>query len=49
MIGERDYHNMAAWLTGCQRPLLISHRGPDGDALGALAGMSLALQQRRLA
>jgi len=42
---EQNYDNMTAWLKNCRRPLLVSHRRPDGDALGALAGMALALQQ----
>jgi bifunctional oligoribonuclease and PAP phosphatase NrnA len=43
---DQSYDNMTAWLAGCRRPLLVSHRRPDGDALGALAGMALALTQR---
>jgi phosphoesterase RecJ-like protein len=48
MITDRDYHNMTVWLDACRRPLLLSHQRPDGDALGALAGMFLALQERGL-
>jgi phosphoesterase RecJ-like protein len=44
MIAEADYHNVTAWLGACRRPLLLSHRRPDGDALGALGGMSVALR-----
>jgi len=44
MIVPADYHNMHAWLLACRRPLLIAHRRPDGDALGALAAMALALR-----
>jgi phosphoesterase RecJ-like protein len=43
---DQSYDNMTAWLGSCRRPLLVSHRRPDGDALGALAGMALALSQR---
>jgi phosphoesterase RecJ-like protein len=42
---DQSYDNMTAWLASCRRPLLVSHRRPDGDALGALAGMALALTQ----
>ncbi len=45
MIGASEYHNVRQWLDGCRRPLLVSHRRPDGDALGALAGMALALRE----
>lgn len=48
MINEPDYHNVTAWLDDCRRPLLLSHQRPDGDALGALAGMALSLRQRGL-
>lgn len=44
MIAVADYHNLRAWLEACQRPLVVSHRRPDGDALGALAAMTLVLQ-----
>jgi len=46
MISEYDLQSVTAWLEECHRPLLISHQRPDGDSLGALAGMSLALQRR---
>ena len=45
MNAETDYHNIRAWLGHCQRPLLVGHDRPDGDALGAIAGMSLLLGQ----
>jgi bifunctional oligoribonuclease and PAP phosphatase NrnA len=48
MISAADYHNVRTWLGGCQRPLLVTHRRPDGDALGALAGMTLALRSLQL-
>jgi len=32
------------WLAACQRPLLIAHQRPDGDALGALAALTLTLR-----
>ncbi len=45
MIGVDELHNVRAWLTGCRRPMLLSHRRPDGDALGALVAMTLALRE----
>jgi bifunctional oligoribonuclease and PAP phosphatase NrnA len=42
---EPSYPAMTAWLRQFRRPLLMSHRRPDGDAIGSLAGMSLALRQ----
>ncbi len=44
MIAKHDYDNACAWLNGCRRPLLVTHRRPDGDALGALAALTLALR-----
>ena len=44
MIAEHEYHNARAWFEGCRRPLLVAHRRPDGDALGALAALSIALR-----
>ncbi|MBU0638123.1 MAG: DHH family phosphoesterase [Planctomycetes bacterium] len=44
MIPECDYHSVTAWLEESRRPLLVSHRRPDGDGLGALAAMALALR-----
>jgi phosphoesterase RecJ-like protein len=43
---DQSYDNMTRWLANCRRPLLVSHRRPDGDALGALAALALALTQR---
>lgn len=45
MIAPNDYHNVRRWLDGCRRPLLVTHRAPDGDAIGALAAMTLALSE----
>lgn len=44
MPGAPDFAALTAWLATRQRPLLLTHRRPDGDALGALAGMALALR-----
>ncbi|MFO0837043.1 MAG: bifunctional oligoribonuclease/PAP phosphatase NrnA [Phycisphaerae bacterium] len=43
MIPQHEIDAVNAWLEQSQRPLLLSHRRPDGDALGALTAMSLAL------
>lgn len=43
MNGKPDYLKLSEWLQGCERPVLFSHRRPDGDALGALGGMARAL------
>ncbi len=43
MVTAQEYHNVRTWLAGCQRPLLVSHRRPDGDALGALTALTLVL------
>lgn len=39
------YQNVTQWLEESHKPLLFSHTRPDGDALGALAGMTLALRE----
>lgn len=44
MIAAQDYDNARNWLHGCRRPLLVTHRRPDGDALGALAALDAALR-----
>jgi phosphoesterase RecJ-like protein len=49
MIAEHDFQSVTAWLQECHRPLLVSHERPDGDSLGAIAGMSGALRKRGLA
>ena len=41
-----EYDAAAKWLADRRRPLLASHRRPDGDALGAIAGLSRLLAQR---
>lgn len=45
MIAEDEFGSVTTWLAECQRPLLVSHQRPDGDALGALAAMSLILHR----
>ena len=44
MVTIEQYLNVRSWLDGCRRPLLVTHRRPDGDALGAVAAMALALR-----
>jgi bifunctional oligoribonuclease and PAP phosphatase NrnA len=44
MIDAREYHSVRHWLENCRRPLIVTHRRPDGDALGAMAAMTLALR-----
>lgn len=44
MIAPEAYHNVRTWLAGCRQPLLLTHRRPDGDALGAMAAMTYALR-----
>lgn len=46
MAGLAAYTDMTDWLAEARRPLLLSHQRPDGDALGALAGMALALRRQ---
>lgn len=43
MIGAHEFEAAHAWLMSCHRPLVVTHRRPDGDALGAVAGLTLAL------
>ncbi len=45
MIAAQAYDNARTWLTESRQPLLFTHRRPDGDALGALAGLTLALRE----
>jgi bifunctional oligoribonuclease and PAP phosphatase NrnA len=42
---ERDMEAVAAAIRGHERFLVTSHENPDGDALGSLLAMHLALQQ----
>lgn len=49
MIAEHDFQSVTTWLQECHRPLLVSHERPDGDSLGAIAGMARALRKRGLA
>lgn len=40
MTTSGTFDNVRAWLAEARRPLLLSHRRPDGDALGSLAAMT---------
>jgi phosphoesterase RecJ-like protein len=46
MVSEHDLRSVTTWLEECHRPLLFSHKRPDGDSLGAMAAMSLVLRRR---
>ena len=46
MAHANEYARIDAWLGQYQRPLVVSHRRPDGDALGGLAAVGRALAQR---
>ncbi|RMF71450.1 MAG: hypothetical protein D6744_17960, partial [Planctomycetota bacterium] len=46
MNEAQDLHSVSQWLAECGRPLLVSHRRPDGDALGSLAGVAHELTRR---
>ncbi len=46
MITQDDYRRMDEWLRRYSRPLLVSHRRADGDALGALAAITRVLAKR---
>ena len=45
MIAPQQYHDVRIWLEQCRRPLLITHRRPDGDALGPVAALALLLRE----
>ena len=45
MPDTHDTLPIAAWLQQCHRPLLVSHRRPDGDALGSLAALAAACRK----
>lgn len=41
-----DLDSVTNWLDQSQQPMVISHRRPDGDALGSMAALTAALRQR---
>jgi phosphoesterase RecJ-like protein len=44
MIGH-DSQQISAWLANYGRPLLVSHRSPDGDAIGGVFGLAQVIRQ----
>lgn len=44
MIPETTFADITAWFGEYHRPVLMSHRRPDGDALGSLAATALLLR-----
>lgn len=46
MISDHDFDRVTRWLAECHRPVVVSHERPDGDSLGAMAGMALALRRQ---
>lgn len=49
MIPQESYRNARDWLASRRQPLLLTHRRPDGDALGAMVGLALASRTLGLA
>ena len=43
-IAEQDWQRAIEALTRSQRPLLVTHKKPDGDAIGSLLGLGHALE-----
>lgn len=43
---QQDFQRAVAVLAAFQRPLLVSHGNPDGDALGSLCAMASFLRRR---
>jgi len=48
MTDTHDFLWLNSWFEQCRMPLVITHRRPDGDALGAQVAMALALRRRGL-
>lgn len=46
MIPTAVFPELTRWLAGSRRPLLLTHRRPDGDALGSVAALSALLRRR---
>lgn len=44
MIDPSDFYRISEWLRESHRLLLVTHRRPDGDAIGALSAMNRALR-----
>jgi phosphoesterase RecJ-like protein len=45
MIAREIFLNTRRWIADVRRPLLLAHRRPDGDALGALVAMDRVLRE----
>lgn len=45
MLAAHALDGVTHWLSQVQRPLLLTHRRPDGDALGSVLGLFRALTQ----
>lgn len=45
MIAPTEFAKVTSWLSSCKRPLLLTHRRPDGDALGSVAALSAILRE----
>jgi phosphoesterase RecJ-like protein len=43
-IAEEDWRQAIEALRRCQRPLLVTHKKPDGDAIGSMLGLGHALE-----
>jgi len=46
MTETYDFDSVTSWLSESHQPLVISHRRPDGDALGSMAALTTALRHR---
>ncbi len=45
MLHNPRFEDARPWVENCRRPIVLTHRKPDGDALGAVAAMALAVRQ----
>ncbi|MGE3181904.1 MAG: bifunctional oligoribonuclease/PAP phosphatase NrnA [Phycisphaerae bacterium] len=43
-MNAAPYHDVTQWIRTAKRPLLLTHRRPDGDALGGLLAMAGAVE-----
>lgn len=43
-MSAAPFSEITSWLRDAKRPLLLTHRRPDGDALGSLLGMAGAVE-----
>src|SRR5688572_2511979 len=47
-ITERDWSEACAAIEGAHEVVLACHQGPDGDALGSMLALQLALREREV-